>query len=59
MHNAASISTNLDHEDQLVPEGKDLVQGEKNLKIYKRREKMIPKVVRQSVRPCEKTKNSN
>jgi hypothetical protein len=53
------ISTDLDIENQLDTEMKDLVQEEKKLKVYKRREKMIPKVVCRSVRLCKKHKNSN
>jgi hypothetical protein len=52
------ISTDLDIENQLDTEMKDLVQEEKKLKVYKRREKVIPKVVRRSVRLCKKHKNS-
>jgi hypothetical protein len=59
MQHADSICTDLDLEDELDTERKDLVQEEKKLKVYKRREKVISKVVRRSVRLCKKHKNSN
>jgi hypothetical protein len=59
LHNASSLSTDLEQEAQISPEGKELVQEEKKLKVYKRREKVIPKVVRRSVRISKKSKTVN
>jgi hypothetical protein len=58
MQHADSISTDLDIENQLDTEREYRVREEKKLKVYKRREKVIPKVVRRSVRLCKKHKNS-
>jgi hypothetical protein len=44
---------------QLAPEKKEPIQEAKKFKVYTRREKVVPKVVRRSVRLSKKYKPSN
>jgi hypothetical protein len=60
LYHASDLATDLGDEDrQLVPKDKSPVWEEKILKVYKRREKVVPKVVRRSIRLSKKYKSSN
>jgi hypothetical protein len=55
-HHANSLSTDLGEDGQLSPEEKSPVREAKGLKVYKRREKVVPKAVRRSSRLNKKYK---
>jgi hypothetical protein len=58
LDHASSISMDLGDDVQLVTDGKEPTREGKTLKVYKRREKVVPKVVRRSVRLSKKYKPS-
>jgi hypothetical protein len=59
LEHASSISLDIGDDAQLAPEKKEPIQEAKKFKVYTRREKVVPKVVRRSVRLSKKYKPSN
>ncbi|KAM0904909.1 hypothetical protein ACQ4PT_017693 [Festuca glaucescens] len=55
----SSLSSDLDDDTQLIPEEKSPIRVVKKLRVYKRREKVVPKVVRRRSRLSNKNKQSN
>ena len=54
--NANALTMDCDDDTQIVSEGKDTTCEVKKIKVYKRKEKVAPKVVRRSARLNKKGK---
>jgi hypothetical protein len=59
LEHASSLSLDIGDDAQLAPEGKDPIREAKKIKVYTRRAKVVPKVVRRSVRLSKKSKPSD